>query len=231
MKKIIHFSSLMLLLLLLFAAVNGYAVTRAIIVSYLPGPADNGWLKGIAAKNSAPYHPTIAVNLFSDERENGAIEGEIDRNTEANTVGAVYNRAGKKVETLVTDESPADIIEKALIRQLEKDGFIIIRTAGWNLDPGAAPTYLNADFILGGRVKAFWIESRARVITSVIDSKVAYDLTLVDLHNQKVICAEQFTGNDTQKSLAHAGDYFLLDLQTSISNSLTKAIDNAFQKE
>lgn len=219
MTKIIRFFCLILLLVSLMATDSGYAVTRAITVEYLPGQLDNGWIKESVTKD----HPTIAVNLFSDEREIS--------DTEGNTIGAIYNRSGKAVETLVSNEKPADILEKALIEQLEKAGFIVIRTSGWNLNADTIPTYLHTDLILGGRIKVFWVESRAGLLTSTINSKVVYDLILADLHNKKMIWTGQLTGNDTKKSLAHTSDYFWMDLQTCISNSLTEAINNFFQNE
>jgi hypothetical protein len=220
MKPIIHLCGLLFLLILLLIVGNGCNITRAITVEYLPGSADNGWIKELTIKNPSAYRPTIAINRFDDERD-----------TDGNVVGALYNRSGKKVETLITDESPTAIVEMSLIRQLEAAGFTIIRTSGWNFHPESIPDYLKTDFILGGRLKAFWVESKAGFLTSTIDSHVTYDLIIADARNKKIIWTGQIAEADARKSLAHTNDYFWADLQASISHSLTLAINQAFQDQ
>jgi hypothetical protein len=219
MKITIQRCCLMLIIVLLMSTGIGYSNTRAITVQYLPGPSENGWIQKIVAKDSPHLTSNdwiIAVNLFSDEREI------------TDSAGAIYNRSGKKLETLVTDDNPTEIIEKTLIEQLQKAGFTVIRTSGWDLSGEKIPGYLNADMILGGRIKAFWVESKAGLITSTIHSKVVYDLVLADIHQKKIIYEGELAGNDIRKSLVHISNYFWVDLQTSISKSLTRAVNNIF---
>ncbi len=216
MKRIIHLSSLILLSVLLFFSGTGYTIIRAIPVEYLAGPTKIGWIEKLADKSfsglSTP-HPTIAVNLFRDERAN------------TDSTGAIYSRSGKKLETLVTDKKPAEIIEKNLAEQLQKAGYKVLLTSGWNLNAEKVPSYLGADLILGGQVKEFWVESKAGVITSTIRSKVVYSLVIANIHQKKLIYEGQAEGNDTRKSLAHISDYFWTDMETSFSQSLTKAMN------
>jgi hypothetical protein len=219
MKRVIHLCGLLFLLILLLIIGNGCNITRAITVEYLPGTADNDWIKELTIKNPSGYHPTIAINRFSDERDTGDV------------IGAIYNRSGKKVETLVSDVSPADLVEKSLIRQLEAAGFTVIRTSAWDLKPENIPDYLKTDFILGGRIKAFWVESKAGLLTSAIDSHVAYDLIIADTQNKKILWTGQIAEADSRKSLAHTNDYFWADLNASVSHSLTLAINKAFQDQ
>ncbi len=217
MKRIIHLSTLILLSVLLFSSGTGYTIIRAIPVEYLAGSSKIGWIEKLADKSfsglSTTTHPTIAVNLFRDEREN------------TDSTGAIYSRSGKKLETLVTDKKPTEIIEKNLAEQLQKAGYNVILTSGWNLNAEKVPSYLGTDLILGGQVKEFWVESKAGVITSTIRSKVVYDLVIANIHQKRLIYKGQAEGNDSRKSLAHASDYFWTDMGTSLSQSLTKAIN------
>ncbi|HBF38002.1 MAG TPA: hypothetical protein DDW50_11840 [Firmicutes bacterium] len=219
MKKTIKQCSFIMILVLIFSSGIGYSITRAIPVGYLPGASENSWIQKVVAKDAslkAITHPTIALNLFSDEREI------------TDSTGAIYNRSGKKLETLVTDKNPAEILEKTLIEQFQKAGFTVIRTSGWDLSAEKIPGYLEADMIVGGRVKTFWVESKAGFITSTIQSKVVYDLVFADIHQKKIMDEKELVGSDTRKSLAHISDYFWMDIQTSISQSLTRAVNDSF---
>ncbi len=216
MKRIIHLSTLILLSVLLFSSGTGYTIIRAISVEYLAGSSKIGWIEKLADKSFSGLsttHPTIAVNLFSDEREI------------TDSMGAIYSRSGKKLETLVTDKKPTEIIEKNLAEQLQKAGYNVILTSGWNLNAEKVPSYLGTDLILGGQVKEFWVESKAGVITSTIRSKVVYSLVIANIHQKRLIYKGQAEANDTRKSLAHISDYFWTDVETSLSQSLTKAIN------
>jgi hypothetical protein len=212
MKKSISVFSFIFLLLIVISA-NVFAVTRSISVKYLAGKPENNWMKEVYSK-SLNQHPTIVINTFNDDREKTDI------------AGAIYNRSGKKIETLVTEENPADILETVLRDKLQKVGFNIVRTTGWNLKTDKIPGYLNADIIVGGRMKAFWVESKAGFLTATIHSKVVWDIVVADIRQKKIIVKGELSGSDTRKSLAHISDYFWVDLQTSISQSLTAAINS-----
>ncbi|HEX3046774.1 MAG TPA: hypothetical protein VHY08_18615 [Bacillota bacterium] len=217
MKNRIYRCCLIATLILLFSTGVGYTVTRAIPVGYLAGVPKNGWIQKLADKNFSGLntsHPTIAVNLFSDERE-----------TTDNT-GAIYSRSGKRLESLVTDQNPAEILENNLIEQLQKAGYTVIRTAGWSLNADKIPTYLDTDLILGARMKVFWVESKAGFVTSTIRSKVVYDLVIGAVHQKRIIYQGIAEGNDIRKSLAHISDYFWTDVQTSLSQALTSAMND-----
>jgi hypothetical protein len=221
MKKLIKYGILTILCIWIMIIINGcnMNITRAITIEYPPGSEDSLWVKALLSEDLPKYHPTIAINRFSDELGAGY------------TIGAIYNRSGKKVETLVADEKPTDIFEKALAGQLEKAGFTVIRTSSWDLNPQAIPDYLKTDIILGGRLKEFSVESRAGFLTSTIDSKVAYDLVIADAHNKKMIWTGQTSGYNTKKSLVHTSNFFWTDLQISINKSLIQAVNNALQDE
>ena len=117
-----------------------------------------------------------------------------------------------------------------MTEQLQKAGFTVILTSGWNLKAEQIPSYLGANLILGGRLKVFWVESKAGFVTSTIQSKVVYDLVLGDIHQKKLVFEGELGGDDTRKSLAHISDYFWADVQTSLSQSLTEAINNTVQR-
>ncbi|MGE5580912.1 MAG: hypothetical protein ACM3X9_00045 [Bacillota bacterium] len=217
MKKPIQIAGWTLFFLLSAAIVRGDYVIRAIKIEYLPGAEDILWAKNIPGQNLSNYQPVVALNYFNDERGAGY------------NVGAVYSRSGKQVEALVADEKPADILEKALSRQLEKCGFQTIATMGWNFSQEAIPSYLQADFIIGGRISAFWVESRAGLLNSTIDSRVGYDLIIADARNKKIVWAGPVSSRETKKSLVHTNDYFWADIQSSINKSFTLAVNRAFQ--
>ncbi|HYH01662.1 MAG TPA: hypothetical protein VEC37_01030, partial [Bacillota bacterium] len=197
----------------------GCDTTRAITVEYLPGSKEHNWVKNLLKQDPQKYRPTIAVNHFSNDRETDEI------------IGGVFSRSGKQVETLVSSEKPVDILEKALTKYLEQAGFKVITTSGWDLKPETIPSYLNTDFILGGRLKAFWVESRSDFFNSTIDSKVIFNLIIADTRSRTIIWTGQISGSDTKKSLAHTNDFFWLDLQNSINKSLSEAVNLVLQDE
>jgi ABC-type antimicrobial peptide transport system permease subunit len=219
MKKLIQFAGWMLLLMMPVAIINGHGVTRALMVEYLPGSEESSWVKDSLGQSSPQYQPTIALNHFSDDL--GAND----------TVGAVYSRSSQKVETLISFEKPTAILEKALAQQLEKAGFKVITTSGWNLSPETIPGYLNSDFILGGNLRTFWVESRAGFLTSTINAKVIADLVIADAQHKEIIWNGRITGLNTKKSLAHTNDYFWADLQNSLNKALTQAVNQVFHTE
>lgn len=219
MKKSIPFAVAALFFLITASLISGCATTRAITVEYLPGAEETDWLKELLSQDSPNYQPTIAVNHLRDER--AADE----------TVGAIYSRSGKQVETLISYEKPVDLLEKALIRRLERAGFKVVATSGWNLNPDTIPGYLDTDFILGGCLKAFWVEAKAGLISSAVESSVAYNLIIADARRKKIIWSGRLTGYDRRESLAHTNDFFWTDLQDSLNKSLTRAVNQFFQDE
>lgn len=219
MQKLKYFTAYTLFFILISVLVSGCRFTRAITVEYLPGSQEYNWVKELLKKTPKQSRPTIAVNRFSNERETDEI------------VGGIYTRSGKLVETLISPEKPVDLLEKALIKYLEEAGFKVITTSGWDLKPETIPSYLNTDFILGGRLKAFWVESRSGFFSAAIESQVAFDLIIADTRNQKIIWSGQISASNTKKSLAHTNDYFWLDLQNSINKSLSEAVNRVFQDE
>ena len=219
MQKLKYFTVYTLLLIIISVLLSGCYFTRAITIEYLPGSQEYNWVKELLKQIPQQSRPTIAVNRFSNDRETDEI------------VGGVYSRSGKLFETLVSPEKPVALLEKALIKYLEEAGFKVIATSGWNLKPETIPSYLNADFILGGRLKAFWVESRSGFFSSTIESKVAFDLIIADIRNQKILWSGQISASNTKKSLAHTNDFFWLELQNSINKSLSEAVNRVFQDE
>jgi len=181
--------------------------TERIDVQYIPGYQ--------AEPLFFDQQPSIAVNAIWDERP---IK---DR------VGEGYAMYGNKVETWITKKAPTEILEEALIRQLQSMGFRVIRTSGWNLSVDSIPTYLNSDFVAGGRLRAFWVESRPGVLTVSINSRVTFDLIIADIQTGKVIWAGQFTGADKPESFLRLDQ----EMKNSLSRSLTQAVNSAFRDE
>lgn len=181
--------------------------TEKIDVQYIPGYD--------AEQMFFDHQPSIALNTIWDERP---IK---DR------VGEGYTMYGDKTETWVTEKAPTAILEEALLRQLQSIGFRVVRTSGWDLSAGSIPTYLNSDLIAGGRLRAFWVESRPGLLTVSVNSNVTFDLIIADIKTGKIIWAGQFTGTDKPETIVRLNR----DMEDSLSRSLTQAVNNAFSDE
>ncbi|MGI6036866.1 MAG: hypothetical protein ACOYD6_01420 [Limnochordia bacterium] len=185
---------------------SGCSGTKRIKVEYLPGFNADEWF--------SEQKPSIAVNSMWDERP------YTDR------IGEGYNAWGGKIETWVTDgPSPAEILEDALIRQLENAGFEVIRTSGWNFSADSIPAYLDTDFLLGGRLRTFWVESRPGLLTVSVNSRVTFDLIIADVENKRILWTGQFTGSDTTETVVRTAE----QMRLSISRALTQAVNKVFQ--
>ena len=181
--------------------------TETIDVEYLPGFK--------AQKMFINYEPTIALNPIWDERQ------ITDR------IGEGYNFYGNKIETWITGRSPTEIIEAALITQLEDVGFKVIRTSGWNLDPSSIAEYIKSDFIMGGKLKTFWVESRPGIATVSVNSRITFDLLIADVENKKIVWAGQFTGSDKSEAILRTNNH----MKDSLSRALTESINKIFQND
>ncbi len=179
--------------------------TETIKVEYLPGfKADRLFTE---------YTPRIAVNRFSDERPN------------ADRIGEGYNMYGGKVETWVSDRLPVDIVEEAIIEQLKNSGFDVVKTSGWNLTAESLSDYINADLVMGGKLKAFWVESRPGMLTVSVNSNVTFDLVIADVQEKKIIWAGQFAGTEKIESLIRTS----AEMRRAINGAVTKAVNSVFQ--
>ncbi len=202
-KKYIVLFTLLLIPVILTGCLMG---TETITVEYLPGFT--------AEKMFKDYKPTIAINPIWDERE------ITDR------VGDGYNMYGSKIETWVTDKNPTEILEEALISQLENSGFEVVKTSGWNLEADSISDYLTSDFILGGKLKTFWVESRPGFVTVSVNSKVTFDLIIADVEKKSIIWAGQFIGSDKSEAVIRTHDSMRNSLSRSLTNSLNKVFQN-----
>jgi hypothetical protein len=204
-KKIFILISLLLLIIpILSGCMQG---TETISVEYLPGFK--------AQDMFDDYKPTIAVNSFWDERN------ITDR------VGDGFNSYGGKIESWVTDKNPTKVIEEAIIEQLKNAGFEVKKTSGWNLEADNISSYLKSDFILGGRLKTFWVESRPGFATVSVNSKVTFDLIIADVEKEEIIWAGQFSGSDQKEALIRTKE----TMRESLSRALTNSVNNVFQND
>ncbi len=194
---------------------SGCSGVNKIKVEYLPGFDTQNWF-GDRKQTAAAAQPlTIAVNALWDER------------TVTDKIGDSYNKRNEKVETLVASRNPAAIVEDALIRQLRQAGFKVVRTTGWDLSTAGIPELAKVDFILGGRLKVFWVEAHSGYSTVAINSKVAFDLVIADVKSKKLIWAGQFVGVDAKEATLKTDNA----LRASISRSLTQAVNKVFQDQ
>ncbi|NLM38630.1 MAG: hypothetical protein GX205_01080 [Firmicutes bacterium] len=203
-KRFFLLSALIAMALLTSGCLMG---TETVKIEYLPDFK--------AQKLFHDYQPTIAVNRFWDERSS------TDR------VGEGYNIYGGKVETWKSDRPPTDVIEEALVHQLENAGFQVIRTSGWDLTAEGIPEYLSADAIMGGRLKMFWVESRPGLVTVSVNSNVVFDLFLADIKERRIIWAGQFRGEELKEALVRTHSH----MADAINSSLSNAVNKVFQDE
>lgn len=180
---------------------------ETIEVEFLPGFK--------AQKMFNNYEPTIALNPIWDERQ------------VTDNIGAGYNGYGNKIESWLSDKPPTELIEEALVTQLENAGFKVIRTSGWNLDASSISDYINSDFIMGGKLKTFWVESRPGALTVSINSRVTFDLIIADVENKKIVWAGQFTGSDHSEAIIRSRNY----MKDSLSKALTQSVNKVFQND
>lgn len=206
--KRLRFVAFPLLLVVGALGVSGCLMgTEKIKVEYLPGYR--------AAKMFDNYEPIMAVNPVWDERPDTSL------------VGAGYNMYGGKIESWATETPPTEILQQALIYQLENSGFRVVKTSGWNLDPTSIPMSVTSDFIIGTRLKAFWVESRPGLLTVSVNSKVTFDLIIADVKSKKVVWAGQFTGTDTPEEIIRTNE----SMRQSLSRALTVAVNKVFQED
>jgi len=174
------------------------------------------YVQGYQAQKLFPdKQPVISVNSFYDDRSNS------DR------VGEGYNAYGNKLETWVAENQPAEIIENAIITQLKNSGFQVIKTSGWNFDPGGIPDHIKTKLLLGGKLKVLWVESKPNFWTITINSKVTFDLMIADVEDKKILWSGQFTGSGQNDFGYRTSD----DMAKSLSLALTQAVNKVFQDE
>ena len=210
MRSLRSSSTLLILLLtlgIMLTTTGCFMGTETIDVEYLPGFE--------AERLFYNEQPSIAVNKIWDERP------QKDR------VGEGYNMYGGKTETWITRQTPTDILEAALIKQLKSMGFVVVMTSGWDLAADSIPEYITSDFVAGGRLKAFWVESRPGLVTVSVNSRVTFDLVIADVETGKVIWAGQFTGSDQPETIIRLDS----DMRDSLSRSLTEAVNSAFRDD
>lgn len=157
----------------------------------------------------------ITINAFYDDRDS------------SEKIGAGYNAYGGNIETWITENDPLLVIENAVVAQLEKSGFTVVRIKGWNYDPNSVPNKVETGLIIGGKLKTYWVESRPGFWTVTINSKVVFDLFITDTKGKKNLYTGQFTG----KSQNDEGYRTEGDMQNAISFALTVAVNKVFQDE
>ena len=172
------------------------------------------YIQGFQAQKLFPEkQPMISVNSFYDDRSNS------DR------VGEGYNTYGNKLETWVSENQPAEIIETAIIEQLINSGFQVIKTTGWNFEPGNIPEHIKTKLILGGKLKVLWVESKPNFFTVTINSKVTFDLIIADAVDKKILWSGQFSGSGQNDFGYRSSD----DMAKSLSLSLTQAVNKGIE--
>lgn len=166
-----------------------------------------------AANMFVGYKPKIAVNEFWDERE------------KTDAVGGSQSMYGSNLVSFRSKESPVTIIENAIIQQLKNSGFEVIKTSGWCLNKEAIPEYLKTDYILGGKLKTFWIKTKPGAFTASVEASVLFDIIIADTENKKILWAGQFKNNRVKEKVLLTNR----SIEEPINEALTDSINKIFQ--
>ncbi len=159
------------------------------------------------------YKPKIAVNEFWDDRER------------TDAIGGHQSAYGSTLVSFRSKESPITIIENAIIQQLKNSGFEVVKTSGWCLDKEAIPEYLKTDYVLGGKLKTFWVKIKPGFFTSSVEANVLFDIIIADTETKKILWSGQFKNNRIKEKI------FIINknIEEPINEALTDSINKVFQ--
>jgi len=135
----------------------------------------------------------VTVFEFTDERLDQVSIGKTAVKDLFGTVFTYYQSA-RPVGRVVTD---------AVVRNLEAQGFRVVRSSGWNLD-AATLRNVTTDLAAGGVIKVFWVESGA---SSTQSATVNIHVVIADSLAKTVLWEGDLVGYETF-ALVTLGDSF-----------------------
>jgi hypothetical protein len=159
--------------------------------------------------------PTIAVNPLYDDR------------IKADKVGEGYNMYGAAVDTFVADRSVTGVIEDAIVRQLTGMGFKVVRTSGWDLTAQGISEYVNADMLLGGRLKVMWVESRPGLFTVSVSATSRFLIVLADVREKKILWSGEFEGSERSEEVVRT----VGSMEAALNRAMSKTVDSLVRDE
>lgn len=159
--------------------------------------------------------PTVAVNSFYDDR----IKGD--------KVGEGYNMYGGVSDTFVADKSVTKVIEDAIVQQLTGMGFKVVRTSGWDLTPEGISEYVNADILLGGRLKVMWVESRVGLLTVSVSATTRFLVVLADVKEKKILWSGEFEGTEKSEEIVRT----VGSMEAALNRAMSRAVDSLVRNE
>lgn len=206
MKVKIRIWRTVLVVLVLVAALitAGCSDNTRLEFSYSPAPA---------AVASAPAAPrSVTVYEFGDARQNQVYVGEAKADY-MNPLAVVYYQMALPVGQVVTE---------AIVRNLESQGFNVVRASGWNLDP-AGLRDIATELAVGGTVKAFWVE--AEPYFSSESALVNVHVVIADAAGKRVLWEGDIVGTETFNTNTFAKAF--LETRPDPAKLLQKAFSGA----
>jgi len=140
----------------------------------------------LAVSEPVPDAPkSVTVYEFGDERQNQAYVGQTLANPWDRLSHATHYQTARPVGQVVTD---------AIVRNLESQGFHVVRASGWNLDP-ATLRDVATGLAVGGKIKAFWVESAPYFSSE--SALVNIRVVIADAADKRILWEGDIIGSET----------------------------------
>jgi len=188
-KKLLRLLSLFGIMLILGCAVG----TSTLKVGYQGDLEENPGLKNLPSL-------TFIVKRFEDDRY------RIDRvANKKNTYGMTMGKA-------VTDRDVCDIVQDAIIKELEKYNHKTFTTAGSG----------EAMAIIDGTLREFWVEPMSKLFTVETVATVRANVVLKDAQTSEVLMSRNFSGiHSSEKAASWTGTW-----EDHLNKALKKFVSN-----
>jgi hypothetical protein len=126
---------------------------------------------------------------------------------------------------LVVQGTVAELATRGLKEALVRRGIAVKDIADWDLTAEGIPTD-NATLVLGGEIKAFWLESTASTFDTHLKVSVQLKVVAGDTGEKKIIRTINVNSKLDQDVL-----YSRERLESMVSEALSSAIDQIFADE
>ena len=130
-------------------------------------------------------------------------------------------------DTFVADKSVTKVIEDAIVQQLTGMGFKVVRTSGWDLTPEGISEYVNADILLGGRLKVMWVESRVGLLTVSVSATTRFLVVLADVKEKKILWSGEFEGTEKSEEIVRT----VGSMEAALNRAMSRAVDSLVRNE
>jgi len=168
----------------------------------------------VAPKGAPAAAPkaTVAVSAFKDDR------GKV-----ASVVGKRFTELSEQTNDLVVQGTVVDRVNEALKTALTSRGFTEKDAPAWNLAEEAIPA-TGTDLLLGGEIKALWIETTASLAKITAKADVQLRIVVADPAQKKIVRVLNVNSKVERQAVTYSSAF----VQKTVSEALTTAIDQVF---